>query len=110
MRYRLAPRFWVMTTAAIGALIGALMPHEHLVHQPASMVSAHDQTRPVFGVPHATPRPVRPRTRARRAVRPSPNQRWLAQLIQAEAGDQPSTAQVAVGAVVVNRLQVSRPI
>ncbi|NMP22635.1 cell wall hydrolase [Sulfobacillus harzensis] len=104
MRYRLTLRFGVMTTAAIGALIGALMPHAHRVHQTASMVSGHDQMRPVFGVPHAPPRPARPRTWARRVVRPSPNQRWLAQLIQAEAGDQSFTTQVAVGAVVVNRL------
>lgn len=104
MRYRLTLRFGVMTTAAIGALIGALTPHEHLVHPTVSMVSVHNQTHPVFGVPHAIPQPVPSRTQTRRAVPWSSNQQWLAQLIQAEAGDQPFDAQVAVGAVVVNRL------
>ncbi len=103
MRYRLTPRFWVMTTAAIGALIGALAPHGHLTHHTALMVSAHNQTHPVFGVPRAIPQPVPLRTQTRRAV-PLSSKQWLAQLIQAEAGDQPFDAQVAVGAVVVNRL------
>lgn len=56
-----------------------------------------------FGVPRrpARPHPLTrpPRTAQRR------HRRWLAQLIQAEAGNQPFLTQLAVGAVALNRLR-----
>jgi len=99
MRYRTTPRFWAMTMAVMsGALMGGLARQGHPLHPPVVLDAASNQARLAYGVPRAL-QPQAPLT-----GRLARDKRWLAQLIEAEAGNQPSAAQIAVGAVVVNRL------